>query len=76
MEVEGGKVKSLHVEPDNTGLDGKILIVCEREIANVSQFQLLRRCWVDQAFCVLKQELGKKMSMEFFTLCFNICMRK
>jgi len=22
MEVEGGKVKSLHVEPDNTGLDG------------------------------------------------------
>ena len=23
MEVEDGKVKSLHVEPDNTGLDGK-----------------------------------------------------
>ena len=25
MEVEDGKVKSLHVEPDNTGLDGKLL---------------------------------------------------
>lgn len=23
LEVEDGKVKSLHVEPDNTGLDGK-----------------------------------------------------
>jgi len=27
MEVEDGKVKSLHVEPDNTGLDGKIPII-------------------------------------------------
>jgi len=24
MEVENGKVKSLHVEPDNTGLDGEL----------------------------------------------------
>jgi len=30
MEVEDGKVKSLHVEPDNTGLDGMILITFQK----------------------------------------------